>query len=45
MNRMAGAEDGITDALFRFTRPLTRAYFWCPPAAANHGLDLRVLGL
>ena len=29
--RMSGAEDGITDALFRFTQPLNTAYFWCPP--------------
>jgi putative iron-dependent peroxidase len=44
MARMTGAEDGITDALFRFTRPLTGAYFWCPPVA-NGRLDLRALGL
>jgi putative iron-dependent peroxidase len=31
LRRMAGVEDGIADALFRFTRPLTGAYFWCPP--------------
>ena len=31
LRRMAGLEDGITDALFRFTKPLTGAYFWCPP--------------
>lgn len=45
MRRMAGEEDGITDALFRFTRPLTGAYFWCPPAGAGGKLDLRALGL
>jgi putative iron-dependent peroxidase len=44
MARMVGAEDGITDALFRFTRPLTGAYFWCPPVADGR-LDLRALGL
>jgi putative iron-dependent peroxidase len=44
MRRMAGEEDGITDALFRFTRPLTGAYFWCPPVAGGR-LDLRALGL
>lgn len=39
MRRMSGLEDGITDALFRFTRPLTGAFYWCPPLA--HGrLDL-----
>jgi putative iron-dependent peroxidase len=42
--RMTGLDDGITDALFRFTRPVTGAYYWCPPV---HGgkLDLRALGL
>lgn len=31
MTRMAGLEDEITDALFRFSRPLTGGYYWCPP--------------
>jgi len=31
LNRMLGHEDGIQDALFNFTRPVTGAYFWCPP--------------
>jgi len=31
LRRMVGAEDGVADALFRFTRPVTGAYFWCPP--------------
>ncbi|MCP5018705.1 MAG: Dyp-type peroxidase [Ketobacter sp.] len=31
MRRMVGLEDGITDGLFRFTRPVNGAYFWCPP--------------
>ena len=31
LKRMVGAEDGITDALFKFTRPVTGSYFWCPP--------------
>ena len=44
MRRMAGEEDGITDALFHVTRPLTGAYFWCPPVARGR-LDLRALGL
>jgi putative iron-dependent peroxidase len=30
MKRMLGLEDGIVDALFRFTRPRSGAYFWCP---------------
>ncbi len=41
-NRMLGLEDGITDALFRFTRPISSAYFWCPPQEKQH-LDLRRL--
>jgi putative iron-dependent peroxidase len=44
LRRMVGAEDGITDALFNFTRPVTGAFFWCPPMGRN-ALDLRALGL
>lgn len=44
LNRMVGAEDGITDALFRFTRPIGGAYFWCPPMRDGR-IDLRALGL
>jgi putative iron-dependent peroxidase len=44
MKRMAGAEDRIVDALFTFTRPVTGAYFWCPPMRGKK-LDLRALGL
>ena len=43
LNRMIGAEDGIVDALFAFTRPRTGAYFWCPPVTRGR-LDLRALG-
>ncbi len=39
LKRMAGAEDGIADALFTFTRPITGAYFWCPPVR-GHRLDI-----
>ena len=31
LSRMVGDQDGVTDALFRFTRPVTGAFFWCPP--------------
>jgi putative iron-dependent peroxidase len=31
LKRMAGLEDGVTDALFRFSRPVNGAYYWCPP--------------
>jgi putative iron-dependent peroxidase len=44
LKRMVGAEDGITDTLFKFTRPVTGSYFWCPPMAKNR-LDLCALGL
>ena len=39
LRRMAGLEDGITDGLFRFSRPVTGAYYWCPPVS-NGRLDL-----
>lgn len=42
--RMIGVEDGTMDALFKFTRPLTGAYFWCPPVKGKK-LDLSALGL
>jgi putative iron-dependent peroxidase len=43
LNRMVGAEDGIPDGLFRFTRPISGAYYWCPPVDGG-GLDLSALG-
>ncbi|MDZ8119551.1 Dyp-type peroxidase [Pontiella agarivorans] len=42
--RMVGIEDGITDALFNFSRPVTGNYFWCPPILQGQ-LDLRALNL
>jgi len=44
LRRMVGLDDGITDALFRFSRPLTGSYFWCPPLKDGH-LDLSAVGL
>ncbi len=44
LQRMIGAEDGIVDALFTFTRPVSGAYFWCPPMR-NSRPDLSWLGL
>jgi len=44
LKRMAGAEDGKVDALFTFTRPVTGAYYWCPPVRGKK-LDLRAIGL
>jgi porphyrinogen peroxidase len=42
--RMVGAEDGITDALFKVSRAVSGAYFWCPPMRGNR-IDLSVLGV
>lgn len=39
LRRMAGLDDGIADALFRFSRPVNGAYYWCPPVADSR-LDL-----
>jgi porphyrinogen peroxidase len=44
LKRMIGVEDGITDALFAFTHPVSGAYFWCP-ALKNGKLDLSPLGI
>jgi putative iron-dependent peroxidase len=44
LRRMAGLDDGIIDGLFRFTRPVSGSYFWCPPARGSK-LDLSALGL
>ncbi len=44
LHRMLGKEDSITDALFHFTRPITGAYYWCPPVKDGK-LDLGLLGL
>lgn len=42
--QMLGLNDGITDALFRFTRPITGNFYWCPPVRDGR-LDLRGLGV
>lgn len=44
LNRMLGHEDNIQDGLFNFTRPITGAYFWCPPMKEGK-LDLSVIGI
>jgi porphyrinogen peroxidase len=44
MERMAGLEDGIPDALFTFSRPVNGGYYWCPPLKDGR-LDLSLLGL
>ncbi|MCK9260734.1 MAG: Dyp-type peroxidase [Azoarcus sp.] len=42
LRRMAGLEDGVTDALFSFSQPTTGGYYWCPPLTAGR-IDLRAL--
>ena len=42
MRRMLGMDDGISDALFGFSKPLTGSYFWCPPVKQGK-LDLSLL--
>jgi len=44
LRRMVGADDGIVDGLFNFTRPVSGNYFWCPPVEGEK-LDLSLLGL
>lgn len=44
LNRMLGKEDGIQDGLFSFTRPISGAYFWCPPMKDGK-LNFMALGL
>lgn len=44
LRRMTGQEDGIADGLFRFTRPVSGSYFWCPPVKGGK-LDLSAIGL
>ena len=42
LRKMAGEDDGTTDALFAFSKPLTGNYYWCPPIGKD-GLDLTQL--
>ena len=44
LRRMAGLDDGIVDALFTFSRPVTGGYYWCPPVKSGR-LDLSFVGL
>lgn len=44
MRRMLGLDDGIVDALFRFSRALTGGYYWCPPVNGGR-IDPSALGL
>ena len=40
LRRMVGLDDGIVDGLFRFTRPITGGYYWCPPVDGSQLLVL-----
>ncbi len=42
LRRMVGLDDGVVDALFGFTRPVTGAFYWCPPVQDGR-LDLSAL--
>lgn len=44
IRRMAGLDDGVVDGLFQMSKPVTGAYFWCPPLS-DARLDLRAVGL
>jgi porphyrinogen peroxidase len=44
MRRMAGLDDGIIDGMFRISKPVSGAYFWCPPVREGH-LNLRAIGV
>lgn len=44
LTRMLGGDDGIVDALFDFTRPITGSYLWCPPLRDGRP-DLRAIGI
>jgi putative iron-dependent peroxidase len=43
LRRMLGLDDGIVDALFTFSRPVTGGYYWCPPLRSGK-IDLSLLG-
>lgn len=45
LRHMVGLDDGIADALFRFTQPVSGSYFWCPPCLDDGTLDLSALGI
>ena len=44
LRQMLGINDGIMDSLFRFTHPISGAYYWCPPLKGGK-LDLSILNL
>jgi putative iron-dependent peroxidase len=44
LRRMLGLDDGVVDALFKFSRPQSGGYYFCPPTQDGR-FDLRALGL
>lgn len=44
LRRMLGLDDGVVDAMFSYSRPVTGGYYWCPPVAGTR-LDLAALGV
>lgn len=44
LRRMAGLEDGVVDALMRFSRAQTGAHYFCPPVRET-SYDLSALGV
>ena len=44
MRHMLGLDDGIVDALFTFSRPVTGGYYWCPPLRSGT-IDFSALGI
>jgi putative iron-dependent peroxidase len=44
LSRMVGADDGVVDALFTFSRAVSGGYYFCPPVQGTR-LDLRALGV
>lgn len=44
LSRMAGAEDGVVDALMGYSRAVSGGWYWCPPVSDGH-LDLRAVGM
>ena len=44
LHRMTGGEDGVIDGLFRFTRPVSGGYYWCPPVVGGK-LNVSALGV
>ena len=44
LRRMLGLEEGTSDAMFRFTGPVSGAYLWCPGMRRGR-FDLNPVGL